>query len=85
MVTVAVPLLVLRHLQQWDIQCELITGGGPYLMNMMTRIIEMATTTAVTITPATAGPVADDDEPSLAIGETERDVNDHSIFSSPYP
>ena len=54
-------------------------------MNMMTRIIEMATTTAGTITPATAGPVADDDEPSLAIGETERDVNDHSIFSSSYP
>ena len=56
-------------------------------MNMMMRIIEMATTTAVAITPATAGPADDDDddEPSLAIGEAERDINDHSTFSSPYP
>ena len=55
-------------------------------MNMMMRIIEMVTTTAVAITPATAGPADDDDdEPSLAIGEAERDINDHSTFSSSYP
>ena len=69
------PLLDLRHLPVVRVEYTQSHSlrGGPYLMNMMIRTTGMTTATVATITPATAGPATDEDDPSAAEPERERE------------